>query len=132
MTTTPVSPDAPPTDPLVELNNLRRACRALARVAADEAVFDEIKPEDMRRVLARRGWVSTGTQPWPGEPNRVAFETYDHPKAMGEERGYIVKCVKVPMVPTAADWRPRVYEWATAVAIRHGDVSPAEVLAEAL
>lgn len=115
-----------------ELNNLRRACRAFAKVAANLDVFDEIKPEAMRRVLRARGWFMTGTQPWPGEPNRVAFEVYDHKTAVGEDRGYIVMCVKVPMEPTAGDWRPRVYEWATAVAIRHGDVSPAEVLAEAL
>lgn len=125
-------PDEHPTDLLVELNNLRRACRAFARVAADLDVFDEITPENMRRVLRARGWTLTGTQPWPGEPNRVAFELYDHATAQGENRGYIVMCVKVPMEPTSGDWKTRVYEWATAVAIRHGNVSPAEVLAEAL
>lgn len=97
-----------PRDLLVELNTLRRACRALARVAADEIVFDEIKPDDMRRVLANRGWFLTGTQPWPGEPNRVAFEKYDHNTANGTDRFGIEASVKVPMDPTAGDWRPRV------------------------
>ena len=124
---TPRSPDL-----LVELNHLRRACRAFARVSTDMDVFDEIKPEDMRRVLTNRGWFFTDTQPWPGDPKKVAFEVYDHKTAQGEDRGYIVMCVKVPMEPAAGDWRTRVYEWATAVAIRHGDVSPAEILAEAL
>lgn len=129
-TDAPVTPK--PRDLLVELNTLRRACRALARVEPDADVFDEIKPEDMRRVLVNRGWTLTGTQPWPGDPNRVAFETYDHPTATGADSFGIVNFVKVPMDATAADWRSRVYEWVMAVALRHGDVSPAEILAETL
>ena len=125
-------PDEHPTDLLVELNNLRRACRAFARVAANLDVFDEIKPEDMRRVLANRGWFIAGTLPWPGEPNRVAFEVYEHITANGTDRFGTEPCVRVPLDPTAGDWRPRVFEWVMAVALRHGDVSPAEVLAEAL
>lgn len=120
-----------PRDLLVELNTLRRACRALARVESEMGAFDEIKPEDMRRVLANRGWFLTGTQPWPGEPNRVAFETYDHNTASGTDR-FGTAFVMIPMEPTAADWRPRVFEWAQALASRHGDVSAAEILAEAL
>lgn len=121
-----------PRDLLVELNNLRRASRAMARLPCEVGVFDEIKPEDMRRVLTRRGWTLTGTQPWPGEPNRVAFETYDHETAQGTSRNLLINCVRVPLDPTAGDWRSTVYDWAVAVAIRHGDVSPPEVLAEAL
>lgn len=127
----PATPVTPP-DYRVELANLRRATRALAGVATELTLFDEIKPVDMRRVLANRGWHFTGTLPRPGEPNRIAFETYDHETAQGTSRNLLINCVRVPLDPTAGDWRSTVYDWAVAVAIRHGDVSPPEVLAEAL
>lgn len=119
-----------PVDPRVFLPRLRRACRAMAGMLPE--VFNDVTPDRMRQVLLNRGWVYQGTAPWPGDPNRVAFELYDNATAQGTDRNYIIKYVRLPMDPTAGDWRNRVGDWATAVSIRHGDVSTAEILAEAL
>ncbi len=113
-----------------KLNNLRRAGRALAGVTSAEGVFDGIRVEDMRRVLIARGWFLHARQPW-GQPERRAVEVYDHQTARGCDPYSIVKCVRVPLYPDW-DWHSRVHDWATATASRHGDVSAAEILAEAM
>jgi hypothetical protein len=108
---------------------LLRAVRALAGLDPD--ALKSITPEAMHRVLGRRGWTKTGEIPWAGDPSRVAFHTYDHPTAQGGDRGGVVPAVLVPQGPDAHDYPRRVMEWTTGVAARHGDVAPAEVLAEA-
>lgn len=132
-----VTPNVP--DPQAELDRLRRACRALQRLHSYGFLFDggvglfnEVTVDGMRRVLHNRGWVHTGTQPRPGEPDRVASETFNHPTALCEDRYGIIKFVKIPVDPTTGDWAARVHDWVEAMAIRHGDVSAAEILAEAL
>jgi hypothetical protein len=102
---------------------LLRAVRALAGLDKDS--LKGTSPDAMRRVLAARGWAKTGEIPWPGDPSRTAFDTYDHPTA--RESG----SVKVPYGTEARDYPRLVREWATDLATRHGDVAPAEVLAEA-
>lgn len=114
-----------------ESDLLLRAVRALAGLDPD--ALKSITPEAMRRVLGRRGWTKTGEIPWAGDPSRVGFHTYDHPTALGcggDPMG-VIPAVLVPEGPDAHDYPCRVMEWATDVAARHGDVAPAEVLAEA-
>jgi hypothetical protein len=75
----------------------------------------------------------TGTYPVPGEPRVVAFETYDNDNATNVNPS--ARCeegVLVPVCPTYGDYTSRVRDWAVAMASRHGDVAPAEVMAEAL
>ena len=110
---------------------LLRAVRALAGLDPD--AFKSVTPDAMHRVLDRRGWTKTGEIPWAGDPSRVGFHTYDHPTALGcggDPMG-VIPAVLVPEGPDAHDYPRRVMEWATDVAARHGDVAPAEVLAEA-
>ena len=109
--------------------SLLRAVRFLAGI--DSEFLDGITPDAMRRVMDARGWRKSGEMPMPGEPSRVAFEVFDHPTAKGDGRIGIVPTVSVPQVPVARDYGQRVREWATDLAIRQGDVAPAEVLAEA-
>ena len=109
-----------------ELDALRTASRALSGASRSPL---SVTPETMRGVCKKRGWYLVSTQPFPGEPSRLAFEIYDHNKA---NHGYEIPCVKIPQSPTSGDYTRRVLEWATDVATRHGDISPAEVLAEAL
>ena len=52
-------------------------------------------------------------------------------RAVMERRG-VIRGALVPVLPDAGDARLRTVEWAESVATRHGDVSPAEVLAEAI
>lgn len=108
-------------------NALLRAVRALGNLDPD--FFAETTPEAMHRVTVSRGWTKTGEIPWPGDPSRVAFETFDHPTALGSDRGGVWE-VCVPRDPGTSDYPRRVTDWATALATRHGDVTPAEVLAE--
>lgn len=110
---------------------LLRAVRALAGLDPD--ALKSITPEAMHRVLDRRGWTKTGEIPWAGDPSRVGFHTYDHPTALGcggDPMG-VIPAVLVPEGPDAHDYPRRVVDWAHDLAIRHGDVAPAEVLAEA-
>ena len=117
------------TDLSAELVQLRRAVRALAGI--DRALCRTITPEAMRRVCAQRGWTMTETQPLAGRPDQVGSEIYDHPTANHADR-YEIPCVQIHVNPIFADYGVRVREWATDVATRHGDVAPAEILAEAL
>lgn len=114
-----------------ESDLLLRAVRALAGLDKDS--LKATSPDAMRRVLVARGWTKTGEIPWAGDPSRTAFDTYDHPTALGcggDPMG-VIPAVLVPEGPDAHDYPRRVMEWATDVAARHGDVAPAEVLAEA-
>lgn len=108
---------------------LRRAVRGLAGL--DDAMLTCVTPLAMARVLYLRGWFLVGTQPFPGDPTRVAFHIYEHDTALGTVRGY-TPSVMVPMDKKAGDYSRRVREWAEGVATRHGNVATAEVLAEAL
>jgi hypothetical protein len=75
----------------------------------------------------------TGTCPVPGEPRTVAFESYDNDKATGvNPHTGCEEGVLVPMCPTYGDYPSRVRDWAVAMASRHGDVAPAEILMEAI
>ena len=112
----------------VNPNALRRAVRALGNLDPD--FFAETTPEAMHRVTVSRGWTKTGEIPWPGDPSRVAFETFDHPTAIGSDLGGVQRAVWVPRENLFRDYPLRVTDWATALATRHGDVTPAEVLAE--
>jgi hypothetical protein len=110
---------------------LLRAVRALAGLDKDS--LKATSPDAMRRVLVARGWTKTGEIPWPGDPSRTAFDTYDHPTARecgGDPMG-VIPAVLVPYGTEARDYPRLVMEWATDLATRHGDVAPAEVLAEA-
>ena len=111
-----------------DLEDLRKAVRAFAKVAP----LPKVTPKAIRRVLKARGWERVGTVPWPGEPDRVAFECYDNPKAKGTNRFGSVPAVLVPVAEDSGDFRNRVGEWAEAVATRTGGEAPAEVLAEVL
>jgi hypothetical protein len=106
---------------------LRRAVRALAGL--DREFLIGTSPDAMQRVMEARGWTKHSEVPWPGDPSRVAFHVYDHPTALGDPGG-VTPAVRVPQDPDAADYPHRVIDWASAVAHRHGDVAPAEVLAE--
>lgn len=108
---------------------LLRAVRALAGLDKDS--LKATSPDAMRRVLAARGWAKTGEIPWPGDPSRTAFDTYDHPTARGGDPMGVIPAVMVPYGTEARDYPHRVTEWATDLATRHGNVAPAEVLAEA-
>jgi len=112
----------------MDYETLRRSVRALAGI--DRDILGLVAPVAMRRVCLDRGWSLDYTRPFPGEPDRVAFEVYDHPTAMGQNH-YGVPSVMVPVDPTAGDYVARVVDWVEAMASRHGDVAPAEVLAEA-
>lgn len=117
-------------------NALRSASRALAGI--DVATLDAVTPAAMRAVMERRGWTLDARLPWFGDPAWTAFESWEHPTAQGAgSRGgsaRFVPDVRVAVLPgiDAAEARRYVAEWAWSLATRHGDVSPAEVLAEAL
>ena len=108
---------------------LLRAVRALAGL--DPAALDAVTPDAMRAVMTRRGWRKVADVPWFADCNVVAFEAYDHDTAVNVRRG-IIRDALIPVLPNAADARLRTVEWAENVATRHGDVAPAEVLAEAM
>jgi hypothetical protein len=112
---------------LAERNLLVRAARALANL--DRAALLSVTPPAMQAVCRSRGWYLAGSRSLPGDPKVVGMEVWDNDKATS---GYIIPCVQIPMHPTYADYPRRVAEWATDVATRHGDVSPVEILAEAL
>lgn len=86
----------------------------------------------MRSVLRRRGWRRGQDIMWYADRSKVGQEEWDHDSARGEARGRGALAVLVTVLPGAADARRRAVEWAEAVASRHGDVSPAEIVAEAL
>jgi len=115
---------------------LRAASRALAGI--DAATLDAVTPAAMRAVMERRGWRKVADVPWYCDRNVVAFESWEHPTAQGAgSRGggfRMVPTVQVMLLPgvDADEHRRFVGEWAWSLATRHGDVSPAEVLAEAL
>lgn len=119
-----------------ERDRLRAASRALAGI--DAATLDAVTPAAMRAVMERRGWTLDARLPWFADRNVVAFESWEHPTAQGAgSRGgsaRFVPDVRVAVLPgiDAAEARRYVAEWAWSLATRHGDVSPAEVLAEAL
>ena len=74
-----------------------------------------------------------GTLEFPGDPGHVAREKYENPDAQGTtHRHWVRECVMVPVIPETGDYEYRVADWANAMSTRHGDVSPAEILAEAL
>lgn len=110
-----------------DLTVLRKAVRALAGL--DHGTLGSLTVQTMQTVCTRRGWIRVGVQPWPGDPGKVAFEIYDNAKATC---GETISCVMIPQAPTAGDYARRVWEWVFALATRHGDVAPAEILAEAL
>lgn len=113
------------------LDHLRVAVRALAGL--DNAALDAVTPDAMRAVLKRRGWSHTGDAPWYADQSKTAFEEWDHPTARNVGgRARWLRDALVPVLPDAVDKGIRVIEWAETVATRHGDVAPAEVLAEAL
>lgn len=130
-TQTPVTLTVRPAadDAVAEVARLRSASRALAGI--DAATLDAVTPAAMRAVMERRGWRKVADVPWFADRNEVAFEAYDHDAAAGL-RGGIIRDALVPVLPNAGDAQLRTVEWAENVATRHGDVSPAEVLAEAL
>ena len=107
---------------------LRTAVRALTVLERD--VLKRVTPEGMQKVMEDRGWTEIGTQPFPGDPDRVAFTNYGHKNANGKDRARCIPMVQVPMDPTSGDYAARVVDWAEDMATRHGDVAPAEVLAE--
>lgn len=103
---------------------LRRAVRALAGLDPD--ALKSVTPDAMRRVMEARGWSKTGELRFPAVPSRVAFESFDHPTAKGADQNAVL----VPQRTDASDYPRRVVDWAHDLAARHGDVAPAEVLAE--
>ena len=111
------------------MTSLLRAVRALAGL--DPAALDAVTPDAMRAVMTRRGWRKVADVPWFADCNVVAFEAYDHDTAVNVRRG-IIRDALIPVLSNAADTRLRTVEWAENVATRHGDVAPAEVLAEAM
>lgn len=114
-----------------ELDHLRAAVRALAGLG--DGALDAVTPDAMRAVLKRRGWSHTGDAPWYADQSKTAFEEWDHPTARNVGgRARWLRDALVPVLPDAVDKGIRVIEWAETVATRHGDVAPAEVLAEAL
>jgi len=117
------------------LLDLRCASRALAGI--DAATLDAVTPAAMRAVMERRGWRLDARLPWFGDPMVTAFESWEHATAQGAGScgGFrTVPTVQVMVLPgaDADEHRRYVAEWAWSLATRHGDVSPAEVLAEAL
>lgn len=77
---------------------------------------DAVTTAAMRRVMERRGWTMTAAG--------TAYERWERPDP------HSFRSVLVPLA--GADRRgDLVMLWADEVAERHGDVSPAEVLAEA-
>lgn len=113
---------------------LRRAVRALAGL--DPAALDAVTPDAMRAVMVARGWrMATTVRMLDGQ---VAAEVWDHDTASGAGRrpgaARAVPSVHVRVLPStdADEALFRASDWAWAVATRHGDVAPAEVLAEAL
>ena len=117
--------DCDPIDWASRFDNLTRASRALAGI--DAATLDAVTPAAMRAVMERRGWTKSASS---GRPSGLVYDVWDHPTAQHAVSG-ARRAVLVP-----ADVRmfhaDRVRTWAVSTAERHGDVSPAEVLAEAL
>lgn len=115
---------------------LLRAVRALAGL--DPAALDEVTPDAMRAVMLARGWRHDRDVPWFADRAQTVFEEWEHDTAHGEGcRGFgprVAPAVRVCVLAgiEAAETRRYASEWAWAVATRHGDVAPAEVLAEAL
>lgn len=115
---------------------LLRSVRALAGL--DNAALDAVTPDAMRAVMTRRGWVFDCALPWFADHSQTAFEEWEHPTAEGAgSRGggpRMVPSVRVAVLDgiDADEVRRYVAEWAWAVATRHGDVAPAEVLSEAM
>lgn len=112
---------------LAERNRLLRSIRALSGL--DMATLAAVTPDAMRAVCKARGWLKVSEMCIPGQKSVVGMEVFDNDKAVS---GYVIPCVRVPLHPDMVDYPQRVHEWATDLARRHGDVSPAEVLAEAL
>ena len=117
-------------------DRLRAASQALAGI--DAATLDAVTPAAMRAVMERRGWRLDCALPWYADQTQTAWESWEHATAQGAgSRGggpRTVPDVQIAVLPglVAKDHRRGVAEWAWALATRHGDVSPAEVLAEAL
>lgn len=106
-------------------DRLRAASQALAGI--DAATLDAVTPAAMRAVMGRRGWRKVADVPLhPGLP-AVAWERYERATRSLTPEVHVIVC-EAP----ADERRDAVLRWATVVAYRHGDVSPAEVLAEAL
>lgn len=113
--------------------HLLRAVRAL--VGLDPAALDAVTPDAMRAVMLARGWRFDRAEPWHGDPALRACEVWEHDRARGIAPGRpwpaTVRVVVLGGVD-ASETRRHVVTWAEAVATRHGDAAPAEVLAEAL
>ena len=105
------------------LDAITRAVRALAGL--DAAALDAVTYHGMVDVLCARGWVFIGPRVLDGQ---WAAERFEHGTALG---GLPLPAVWVPSL-RLDDWGARVVDWATATARRHGDVAPAELLADAL
>ncbi len=117
------------------LADLRAAAMALC-VPSSSDVFDRVTADGMRAVMERRGWSSVGVESFTD--GSVASQTYAHPTARGQRFG---EMPRTPVLPVArindrvmglGDWAVRVANWASVTAIRHNDVSPTQVLAEAI
>lgn len=120
----------------MDVTALLRAVRALAGL--DPAALDAVTPDAMRAVMTRRGWRFEEHVPWFADADVTAWESWEHDTAMGAGSFHgstrIVPAVQVCVLPgiDADEVRRYVAEWAWAVATRHGDVAPAEVLSEAM
>ena len=115
---------------------LLRAVRALAGL--DNVALDAVTPDAMRAVMLARGWRHEDDVPWFADADVTAWESWEHDTARGAGSFHgsarMIPGVQVCVLPgvDAAEVRRYVAEWAWAVATRHGDVAPAEVLAEAM
>lgn len=118
------------------MTSLLRAVRALAGL--DNVALDAVTPDAMRAVMLARGWRHEDDVPWFADADVTAWESWEHDTARGAGSFHgsarMIPDVQVCVLPgaDADEVRRYVAEWAWAVATRHGDVAPAEVLAEAM
>ena len=108
--------------------DLRKAVRAIEGL--EPKVLQGITPKQMGKVLLARGWEPIGTRPVPSDHRLVAFTDYDNVKADGRSPSGIKLYVQIPMQTSFGDYASLVVCWARSVASRHGNLAPAEILAE--
>lgn len=110
-----------------ELDALRLAVKAFAGAAPD--VFGRVTHAALRAELERRDWFFVCNQPWPGEPQRIAFARFEHD--VKQSKSGKRRVVRVPLVENSPDWLERVADCITAASERLG-TAPAEMLASVL
>lgn len=110
-----------------ELDALRLATKAFAGGAPE--VFGRVTHAALRAELEHRGWFFVCNEPWPGEPERIAFARFDHETRQSKSGRR--RAVRLLFAENTSDWIECVVDCITVACSRLGS-APAEMLASVL